>query len=153
MCHSKRTEMCQPYLYKVVLRFLFPLIAFIKEIVDPSLENFYLPQYKLKSNPAEDLSDTDASWDSIQNSKMMIRLLKRLFINAFFIFLLSLSLSSYFSPPSLSVSSSYLIVSYCNAISFPFDCISPSDKASQRKIGHWFHDAPRDVFTIIIHRY
>lgn len=98
MCHSKRTEMCQPYLYKVVLRFLFPLIAFIKEIVDPSLENSYLPQYKLKSNPAEDLSDADASWDSIQNSKMMIRLLKRLFINAFFVFLLSLSLFLFFSP-------------------------------------------------------
>jgi len=48
-------------IYKVVLRSPLPLIAFIKEIVDPSLENSYLPQYKLESNTIEGQSDVDAS--------------------------------------------------------------------------------------------
>lgn len=97
MCRSKRTEMCQLYLYKV-LRPLLPLITFIKEIVDPSLKTSYLPQYKFKSNPAEDLSDADVSWHTkFKNDDSTF---KNNFLS-FLVFLLSFAFFLFFSPSPL----------------------------------------------------
>lgn len=121
MCHSKRTEMCQLYLYKIVLRSLLPLIAFIKEIVDPSLNNSYLPQYKLKSNPVEDLSDADVSWHTkFKNDDSTF---KTTSYHGFFR-LPPLSLSLYFSPSSpfpsrLSVFLNCFVLQ-CNLLSIVF---------------------------------